>query len=91
MVWLVPPSVIVPALIRLCGVRFRVVLPPAVTPTVTLAPRLLVKVGELTDSVPVVTLSVPLLVNVFGLTVNVWPAVLAMMLPLLTRSAALLW
>ena len=88
MVWLVPPSVIAPALLRLCEVRFRVVPPLAVT----WAPALLVKetVG-LTVSVPAVTLNAPLLVKVLVLTVNVCPAVLAMMLPLLTRSARLLW
>ena len=53
-----------PALLKVCEVRFSVV--PA--PAVTLAPVLFVKVVELTDNVPAVTLSAPLLVKVFGLT-----------------------
>ena len=90
MVWLVPPSVIAPALLKVCDVRFRVVAALDATPAVTWAPALLVNMGELTDSVPAVTLRIPLLVKVLVLTVKVCPAVLAMMLPLLTRSAALL-
>ena len=40
---------------------------------------------------PATTATAPLLVKVLVLTVKVCPAVFAMMLPLLTRSARLLW
>ena len=84
--WVEPPSVIVPLLL----IVFAVILSVLPVLAVTVAPALLPNVVGLIVNVPAVALSVPLLVKVVGDRVKVCPAVLAMMLPLLIRLAALL-
>ena len=85
-VWLAPPRLMLPALLKLGAVRLSVL--PALAVTV---PRLvLTKLVGLRLSVAVeLTASVPLLVTVVGLTVKVWPATLARMLPLLISALVL--
>ena len=78
------PGAMLPLLVKVLPAPISMVPEPVNVPLLMNPP------GRL-KTAPAATPTAPLLVNALVLTVNVWPAVLAMMLPLLTRSAALLW
>ena len=83
---MLPLAAMLPALLKLVGLTVLVVPEPiAIEPPLALA-----SVTPLRLRLPATLPTVPLLVKVFGLMVKLCPAVLAMMLPLLTRLAELL-